>query len=106
MAEPAGARVIVEVANLNPGEMRRVERDGVQILLCNVGGDYFAVEDRCSHAETPLSEGCLTGYRVECALHGAVFDVRDGSACELPAFHPIASYPVRRRNGALEIEIR
>jgi len=59
-----------------PGERLVVEIDDVWVVIFNVGGQYYALEDMCSHEEYYLSEGALDGYALECAKHGAQFDVR------------------------------
>ena len=66
-----------------------------EVLLCHLAEGFFAIENDCSHARARLSEGRLRGHRVHCPLHGAGFDVRDGSALTRPAVRPVASYPVR-----------
>jgi len=59
---------------------RRVVVDGIEIALCNVGGELYAVDDVCTHAWASLSEGVLVGAQLECPLHGGCFDVRTGAA--------------------------
>ncbi len=86
------------VANLDdvaPGTTLRVEYDGEAVLLCNVEGRIYAVEDRCSHDGGELDQGELDGCRIECPRHGAYFDVTTGAALTLPAIGPIRSYTVR-----------
>ena len=58
--------------------MLHVEVEGKEILLANVDGTIYAVDDRCGHMNASLSKGTLEGTRVECALHHARFDVRTG----------------------------
>jgi 3-phenylpropionate/trans-cinnamate dioxygenase ferredoxin subunit len=67
-----------------------------QICLVRFHGEVYAISNTCSHADFPLSDGeMVEDYIVECGLHGAQFDVRDGSAVELPATEPVACYDVR-----------
>jgi 3-phenylpropionate/trans-cinnamate dioxygenase ferredoxin subunit len=77
------------------GEAHRVVVDGVEVLLCNVGGDIYAVEDICTHDGGALDQGQLDGARIECSRHGATFDVRTGEALTLPAVMPLPKYAVR-----------
>jgi 3-phenylpropionate/trans-cinnamate dioxygenase ferredoxin subunit len=78
------------------GHMLRVVADGDPILLCNVDGTIYAIEDYCSHDGEPLGEaGELEGCRIRCPRHGATFDVTTGKALTLPAVSPIATYHVR-----------
>jgi 3-phenylpropionate/trans-cinnamate dioxygenase ferredoxin subunit len=78
-----------------PGAMKAVDVGGVQVLVCNVGGEFHAVHDECTHECFPLSEGTLEGHAVVCMLHGARFDVRSGEILALPAYEPLRTYDVR-----------
>ena len=66
-----------------------------QICLIKFRGEVYAIADSCSHADFPMSDGeMVDDYIIECGLHGAQFDIRDGSAVELPATDPITCYDV------------
>lgn len=93
--QPDGC-VVVDVAGMSPGEQRVVACGRHRALLCNVAGELHAVAERCSHAAFSLAGGRLLGPHIECPLHGARFDVRDGSPVRLPADKPLATYPVLR----------
>jgi 3-phenylpropionate/trans-cinnamate dioxygenase ferredoxin component len=88
---------VASVADIQPGQAAVVELGEEQILLANVGGEFYAVSNVCSHAEAYLSEGYLDEDEcaVECPLHGSLFDLRTGAPKTLPAFEPIATYQVR-----------
>ena len=77
------------------------EVSGISLVLCQVKGDCYALENRCSHAFQTFDGGRLRGVRLMCPLHGACFDVRDGRALGLPASQPIRSYPVRVEDGRM-----
>lgn len=76
-------------------QVRCFELYGHFIAVCKVNGEFFAVENKCSHAESTFDDARLRGYRLLCPLHGAVFDVRTGGVVSAPAIHPIKTYPVR-----------
>ena len=78
-----------------PGTMMRVVVDGVPVLLCDVDGKLYAVEDVCTHDGGALDGGELDGCRVMCPRHGALFDVTTGKALTLPAVSPLPTFPVR-----------
>lgn len=85
------------VAKLNEipaGKTLRVVVEDTPVLLANVDGEIFAVDDRCSHEDFSLYRGCLKGEEVECSLHGARFNVRTGQPTHEPADCPIATYAV------------
>ncbi|ABG99105.1 biphenyl 2,3-dioxygenase, ferredoxin component (plasmid) [Rhodococcus jostii RHA1] len=86
---------ICSSGDLAPGEMLRFEEGPEPILVCNVGGEFFATQDTCSHADWALSEGYLEDDVVECTLHWAKFCVRTGKAKALPACVPLRTFVVK-----------
>lgn len=58
-------------------------------------GEFYAIDDLCTHGEVSLSEGEVAGCFVECWAHGSRFDLRTGEPDELPAITPVNTYPVR-----------
>ncbi|OGA22493.1 MAG: hypothetical protein A3I02_03370 [Betaproteobacteria bacterium RIFCSPLOWO2_02_FULL_67_26] len=83
------------VAELAPGTMKQVAIGPRRVLLANVGGQFFAVDDTCTHEDASLSRGVLRGEWVKCPLHGSRFNVRTGEVVEDPASETLATYPVR-----------
>jgi 3-phenylpropionate/trans-cinnamate dioxygenase ferredoxin subunit len=96
---------VCALSELLPGEMKTVfdEVTGTPILVCNHDGDFYALEDRCSHEEFELSSGNFDAVEasIECVLHGAKFDVRDGRALCAPAYSPVPKFPVKREHDAI-----
>ena len=92
--------------DLVDGETRSFEDVGdYGIVVCNVQGELYALEDNCSHADTPLSEGRLRGWHITCPLHGASFDVRDGSHGGPPAWEGVPCYQVQRVDGEVVVDL-
>ena len=87
-----------------PGKTLRVEANGEAILLCNVDGRIYAIEDRCSHDGGELDQGELDGCRIECPRHGAYFDVTTGAALTLPAIFPLRTFALRVESDGIYIE--
>jgi 3-phenylpropionate/trans-cinnamate dioxygenase ferredoxin subunit len=83
------------VGDILPGRVQVVEVEGEEIALCNVGGEFFAVANLCTHDHGPLGEGQVMDHQVECPRHGARFDVRSGQVKALPAVQPIPTYEVK-----------
>ena len=88
---------VASVGECPPGKLRGVEVDGQLIVLANVEGSFYALQDRCTHQDYPLSDGELDGTRLECIYHGARYDVRTGRAVQLPAIRPVKTYEVEVR---------
>ena len=80
------------VSDLASRNMKKVTLENQDILIVKTEDGIFAVNDTCTHAEVSLSEGSLTGCRIECWAHGAVFDVRDGSVQTPPASEALMTY--------------
>ncbi|MGB1141319.1 MAG: Rieske (2Fe-2S) protein [Halioglobus sp.] len=88
-------RKVAELAELPQGKTVVVDHEGQEVLLCHTSEGVFAVNNRCTHAAARLCEGKLKGHKVLCPLHGAAFDVRDGSALTRPASIPLVTYAVK-----------
>ena len=86
---------VAQVGDLQPGEMKRVRMDRQRILLCNYEGNYYAVDETCTHELARLSRGELYRYEVACPLHGATPDVRTGEVITPPAMEGLTVYPVK-----------
>lgn len=77
-----------------------------QIALFNYEGEYYALDDMCSHAEASLSEGDVYDCKVECPLHGAEFDLKTGEAVTLPATKPVNKYIVNVEDDYIFLEMK
>ena len=77
----------------------------LEIAIARDGEEFFALQDLCSHAEVPLSEGEVADCTVECWLHGSRFDLRTGKPTGLPATEPVATFPVEVRDGDIYVDI-
>lgn len=96
---------VARLDELPQGKTLCVDVEGREILLCHTAEGVFAVDNLCSHADARLCEGKLKGQKILCPLHGAAFDVRDGSALTRPAVTPIASHSVKLENNAILIAV-
>ncbi len=83
------------VTELEIGKPLAVTVAETNLAIVRDGDDFYAIYDECSHAAIPLSEGDVEGCLIECWLHGSTFDLRTGEPTTLPAFEPVAIYPVQ-----------
>ena len=93
-------------SNLVDGKAVRIEKEGKSICVARVGSEVFAIGDTCSHSDASLSEGDITGYKIECWLHGAEFDLRTGVALTLPAVQPVDVYEVVVDGDSVTVEVK
>ena len=95
------------VEELPPGEVKIVRAGELAIGVYNLNGEYYAIEDRCSHDDGPLAEG---DFDVEeavaiCPRHGARFDIKTGRALSLPAYQPVEAFEVFVEDGLIKVKI-
>ena len=90
---------------VKPGTGLQVHVQGKDIAIFNVDGTIYATDDRCSHADAPLSDGEIEGCEVECPLHGARFDLRTGENLTPPAWEPVQTYEVKLDGDEIYIAI-
>ena len=88
-------REVCPLEVLKPESISRFQVAEEDVLLCRVGDEVFAVENKCSHMEVMLDGGKLQSYELCCPSHGARFDVRTGQHLSAPAVCGIRSYAVR-----------
>ena len=89
------------VSELPPGARKRIEADGIDVIVVNCDGELLAIEDVCSHDGAPLDDGpvdCAAGT-IECPRHGSLFDLRTGRPKTLPAYQPVETFPVEIKDG-------
>lgn len=94
--------------DFGPGQSRLVNIDGVDIAVFNLDGEYFAVEDVCSHESSPMlgcglePEAVLENDQLICPRHGARFCIKTGAALTPPAHEPVVCFPVRIEQGMVQ----
>ena len=88
---------------IGPGEYRVVDIDDVAIAVFNLDGEYFAIEDVCTHDFGTLTGGCIEDGQIMCPRHGARFDIRTGHALTPPAYEPVATFQVRVDDGVVQV---
>ena len=100
---------VCELSALTDDKPMAITAQGHEIALVKQGEQVYAIEDRCSHADVPLSEGEIgPGPHVSCWLHGSEFDLRTGEPDEPPAFIPVPVYETRieTKAGKVVVNVR
>jgi len=87
------------VEELPPGSVKIVVAGSIAVGVYNLDGEFYAIEDRCSHDDGPLCEGERDGFCVVCPRHGARFDLRTGAVLSLPATEDVEAFEVVVRDG-------
>ena len=87
------------------GKMLKVSSNGKEILVANVDGKYFAMDDTCTHKGASLSEGTLEGSTVTCPWHGSTWDSKTGKLMDFATkLKDLASYKVAVESDSVFIE--
>ena len=85
--------------------LKTVQVNGNNLVLVKRDGRVYALEDRCSHEEFPLSAGEVTGDQITCALHGARFDLASGTPKALPAVLPVRTFECRVEGDEVQVRL-
>lgn len=94
---------VCTTVQLLPGEYRVIYCEDIAIAVFNIEGEFYAIEDVCTHDGGELAGGEIHGYEIECPRHGARFDVRTGAATCPPAYEPTKKFPVKVESGIVYI---
>lgn len=89
-----------EIAN---NECKVIDLDDDPVVIYHVDGEFFALDDLCTHDGGDLSSGWAEDGCAVCPRHGAKFDLRTGEVMAPPAYEDIHPYPIRIREGRVEV---
>lgn len=96
---------VAEEGEIGNGERIFVDIDVHSVVVFNIAGEYLAIADLCSHDDGPVGDGEVEDHEVICPRHGARFDLRSGKVQALPAIVDIPAYPVRLKDGQIEVGV-
>jgi 3-phenylpropionate/trans-cinnamate dioxygenase ferredoxin component len=95
------------IEDVPPGHAARVEIDEVPVAIFNLDGEFFCLDDTCSHQEASLSDGGRDTLRcaIECPLHGSAFSLRTGDPLSLPAVEPVRVHQIETSDGVIRVAL-
>lgn len=94
---------VAPTEELGPGSFRVVELEDTSVAVFNLDGQFYAIEDVCTHDYGQLTGGTLEGGEIVCPRHGAHFDIKTGEALSAPAYEPVETFPVRVEGGVVQV---
>jgi 3-phenylpropionate/trans-cinnamate dioxygenase ferredoxin component len=99
--------LLCPIEEIKPGTARRFELEGHRIAVVRIGDEFYALGDRCSHADYSLSEGDVweDEREIECPKHGSTFSLETGKPQTLPATKPVPVYKVKVEGDELFVEL-
>lgn len=100
---PENFIAVLAEGELHENQLRRVNANGMPVLLVRRSQRIYAIAETCAHLGGPLSEGKLEGTTVRCPWHGSRFSLEDGSVIEGPSAHAQPVLEVRVRDGQIEV---
>ena len=88
---------VAKTDELKPGELMYVEvgKNYEPVVLVNLNGEFFALDDCCTHEDASLSDGTVDGDELECPMHGGAFDIRTGAPTAFPVVVAATTYQTR-----------
>ncbi|MBI1799805.1 MAG: non-heme iron oxygenase ferredoxin subunit [Candidatus Eisenbacteria bacterium] len=98
-----GFVTVARVGEIPEGGRKLARIEDQEIAVFRLDGEYFAIDDVCTHDGGPVAEGELVGCIIECPRHGAKFNVKTGAAISLPATSPVPTYAVRVRGDEIQV---
>ena len=95
---------VADITDIDLNQSLTVNVDDIDILICHTSEGVFAVEDKCSHADIPLCGGQIIDNYITCPVHGAVFDLSDGSVQSPPAFEDLRTFEVLLEGTSISVK--
>ena len=96
---------VAKTSDIPVGSVKVLEVGDRHVAVCNVEGEFYAIDDVCTHDGGSLDQGELEGFEIECPRHMARFDVRNGDVTALPAVIPVDTFPVRVEGDDIELDV-
>jgi 3-phenylpropionate/trans-cinnamate dioxygenase ferredoxin subunit len=101
-----GKIIAGKVTEIPSGKMIKISIDGREILVSNIEGNFYAIDDTCTHSGASLSEGSLNGCTITCGWHKAEFDCKTGKLTKFPAkIRDLGSYNVSVESDNVFVEM-
>ena len=94
---------VAPIDELQPGDHKSIEIGYEQIIIFNIDGEFYALQDHCTHDGGVLSDGVIDGEQIMCSRHGARYCIKTGEVQGPPAFESIATFPLRIQNDIIQL---
>ena len=98
-------QIVAKASDIPPERVAVFQVGDHEVAVCNVNGQFYAIDDLCTHDGGSLDQGQLEGDEIECPRHGARFNVTTGDATQLPAFEPVDTHEVRIEGDVLQVGV-
>jgi 3-phenylpropionate/trans-cinnamate dioxygenase ferredoxin subunit len=95
---------VAGVSEIPPGEFKVVDVDDATVAIFNLDGEFYAIEDICTHDGGTLTGGMIDGEEIECPRHGARFNIKSGEVTAPPAYEGVYAFPLRVQDEVIQIQ--
>jgi len=95
---------VSKFVELSPGERLSIKVSGQPIVIFNIDGGVFAIDDACTHDDGPLGDWEVEDDQIICPRQGTRFDIRSGEVLSLPEVSDVPTYPPRVVDGVIGID--
>lgn len=96
---------VLPAAQIPPGTHHVIVAEGIAIAVFNIEGEFYAIEDSCTHQGLPLSDGFQEEDKIICPFHGAKFCIKSGRALSSPAYINLKTFDTRLVADMVQIKI-
>ncbi len=96
---------ISDIGEIKEKKMKQFKHGRYDIIIYKDNGKYYAFENKCSHEDYPLIDGYIEGCQIECAKHGARFNIETGEVLCMPAAVPIKVFKTKIEDGILYVDL-
>jgi nitrite reductase/ring-hydroxylating ferredoxin subunit len=96
---------LCSTSDVAPGSALKVENGDLILAVFNIDGEFFVIDDTCTHGPGSLSEGYIEDDVVECNFHNGQFNIKTGEVVSPPCMIPIKTYPVSVVDDRVTIEV-
>ena len=94
---------VAATSEIEPGSYQVYELEDASVIVFNHDGEFYALEDLCTHDMSELSGGEFCGEEVTCPRHGALFNIKTGEALTPPAYEPANVFAVQIVDGTVQV---
>ena len=98
-------QTVAKTGDIPPERVAVFQVGDHEVAVCNVNGEFYAIDDLCTHDGGSLDQGQLEADEIECPRHGARFNVTTGAAIQLPAFEPVDTHEVRIDGESIQVGV-
>ena len=96
---------VAGVSDVPVGTGKVVQAGGKTLALFNLGGTFYALDNRCTHMGGPLGKGAVEANQVTCPWHGSIFNITTGEVVGPPARRPVATFPIHVERDEILVDL-